>query len=313
MNDSVGTTLLIIGNGFDLDLGLNTRYSDFWNSKRWQEAQSSCPEKYLVDSLEKFRVSHQWFDLESGLQEGAKRLLNKLGPDFDASNYRQSFDILKNELKAYIEDVQAHFSLKEQSVAINILSAVELNSAFNSIYTFNYTSLIELAHRCDIYDLPPVQHIHGSLEASDDIILGIELEDPSIIPPQLTFLIKSNSPYYHFNHLLSDLEAADEVIFFGHSINGMDFPYFKEYFRRLAESSAPINDKKRITIITYDAGSAMLIKDNFRMNGIDVRTLYNRVLLDFIYTRDIYEGKQMDVDKLSAMLSHLRVKDMITR
>lgn len=32
-NDLGASAMLIIGNGFDLDMGLNTRYSDFASSK----------------------------------------------------------------------------------------------------------------------------------------------------------------------------------------------------------------------------------------------------------------------------------------
>ena len=43
--------LLIVGNGFDLDLGLQTRYSDFWDSDRWKVIKNTCPEQYLIKSL----------------------------------------------------------------------------------------------------------------------------------------------------------------------------------------------------------------------------------------------------------------------
>ena len=147
--------------------------------------------------------------------------------------------------------------------------------------------------------------VHGSLEANDQIILGIEVEDFDAIPPQLTFLIKSNSPYYHFTHLLKDLENADDVIFFGHSVNGMDFPYFKSYFMDL--STLPINklENKHITIITYDEYSAMEIKDNFRRNGIDVRNLFNKVAMNFIMTKGVYEGKESEIAKLEVLKNEI--------
>lgn len=34
-------TTLVIGNGFDLDLGMNTRYSDFAKSEYWPKDVSS--------------------------------------------------------------------------------------------------------------------------------------------------------------------------------------------------------------------------------------------------------------------------------
>lgn len=294
--------LLILGNGFDLDLGLHTRYSEFWESESWKTARQSCPEKYLVSSLERYRITHQWFDLESGLQDGANRLLNRLSHDFDGRNYYESFHILVNELRKYIKEQQEHFTPNSNSVAERILRAINARPLYKCIYTFNYTDIVTMSQRFHVSELPPVYYMHGSLQPDDQIILGVEVEDFSSIPPQLTFLIKSNSPYYHYNNLLNDLEKAEDVVFFGHSINGMDFPYFKEYFMSLNSMPMIHRRKRHVTIITYDEQSEMQIKDNFRANGIDVRSLYNKVALEFIQTKGIYENNRAEIEKLNEMM-----------
>lgn len=297
--------ILILGNGFDLDLGLHTRYSEFWESEKWKSVKGTCPEPYLVSSLEKYRVTHNWFDLESGLYDGAIRLRNRLNSSFVANEYYDSYQILIKELKEYLLNQQENFTLKENSVAEQLLRSVGSSNSLKCIYSFNYTDINAISERFHIAHLPPVNHVHGSLEANDQIILGIEVEDFDAIPPQLTFLIKSNSPYYHFTHLLKDLENADDVIFFGHSVNGMDFPYFKSYFMDL--STLPINklENKHITIITYDEYSAMEIKDNFRRNGIDVRNLFNKVAMNFIMTKGVYEGKESEIAKLEVLKNEI--------
>lgn len=127
------------------------------------------------------------------------------------------------------------------------------------------------------------------------------MEDFNSIPSQLTFLIKSNSPYYHYTNLQNDLEMSEDVIFFGHSINGMDFPYFKDFFSWLIDLPVKSGRKKNVTIITYDVESEMQIKDNLRRNGIDVRSLFNKVALDFILTKEIYEGNEMELRKLDKL------------
>jgi len=298
----MGDGLLILGNGFDLDLGLHTCYSEFWESDRWEEVKLSCPEPYFVQSLERYRITHHWFDLESGLKEGASRLLNRLKQNYDVSDYFSSFQMLIKELKDYIQDQQEHFEPKDNSVALQLLKVINRRGPLKCIYTFNYTDLEHISERFHVTNLPPLNYMHGSLKSDDQIILGIEVEDFSSIPPQLTFLIKSNSPYYHHSNLLADLYNADNVIFFGHSINGMDFPYFKEYFLKMV--NMPINQdwKPQITIITYDEQSARQIKDNFRANGIDVRSLYNKVRLEFILTKSIYEGSSLEKEKLKRIV-----------
>ena len=290
--------LLIIGNGFDLDMGLHTRYSEFWDSDRWKEIKNTCPEQYLITSLERYRITNHWFDLESGLQDGAAKLLKKLNGSFDNRNYYDSFQILKSELKSYIKNQQESFEPNTNSVAEQIMHAIDSNKSLKSIYTFNYTDIKDISKRYHISELPPVNYIHGSLYPNDDIILGIEVEDFLSIPSQLTFLIKSNSPYYHSSNLLDDLEMSENIIFFGHSINGMDFPYFKDFFERLVGLPRELHKKKNVTIITYDMESEMQIKDNLRRNGIDVRSLYNKVALVFILTKEVYNENEVELRKL---------------
>ena len=298
--------LLIIGNGFDLDLGLQTRYADFWDSERWKEMKEKCPEQYLIKSLEQYRITNHWFDLESGLQVGATKLLKKIDGRFDNKNYYESYRMLVGELKDYIKNQQETFTPNTNSVAEQILHAIDSKKSIKSIYTFNYTDIIDISKRFHISGLPPVNYIHGSLSPEDDIILGIEVEDFSSIPSQLTFLIKSNNPFYHSTNLQNDLEMSENIIFFGHSINGMDFPYFKDFFSWLIDYPMKTGRKKNVTIITYDAESEMQIKDNLRRNGIDVRSLFNKVTLDFILTKEIYKGNEMELRKLD------KLKDMMS-
>lgn len=301
--------LLIIGNGFDLDLGLHTRYSDFWACEKWKSAREALPEPYVISSLEKYRITHNWFDLETGLLYGAMRQRGILFSSSTIQNYKESFHILVNELKDYVLGQQEHFIIKKDSVAKRLLDAIAFSEDPICIYTFNYTDLEQISDRLNVTSLPPIFHVHGSLRPDDQIILGIELEDISKINNQLTFLIKSNNPQYHYNHLLRDLASWDNVIFFGHSINGMDFPYFKDYFINLSSIPVDVSEKKHITIITYDELSAMEIKDNFRRNGIDVRNLFNRVEMEFIMTKSIYDGNKREIAKFDKLKSKISILD----
>lgn len=298
--------LIILGNGFDLDLGLHTRYSDFWHSENWKEAKKTCPEKYFIRSLEDYQITHNWFDLESGLLEGATRLRGRLNKNYDKINYYKSFQILIKELKNYILAQQENFIPNKNSVAEQIFNSIGYGNSLKCIYNFNYTDISKIIEKFKITSLPEVYHVHGSLQPDDHIILGIEVEDFASIPPQLTFLIKSNSPHYHYTHLLRDLENADDVIFFGHSINGMDFPYFKDYFMSLATLPTMQLRNKHITIITYDENSAMQIKDNFRRNGIDVRNLFNKVEMEFLLTKSVYDGNKREITKLDSLKQRLQ-------
>lgn len=66
--------LLIIGNGFDLDLGRATRYSDFAKSEFWPKNLHSQLYEYLNQKSQ----IEKWFDLEGELanyvQKAAKTI-----------------------------------------------------------------------------------------------------------------------------------------------------------------------------------------------------------------------------------------------
>ena len=67
---------LIIGNGFDIDLGLNTRFSDFANAKDfWPENDGSKLSAYL----ESKKSVEKWFNLEGALREYAMSVSGEFG------------------------------------------------------------------------------------------------------------------------------------------------------------------------------------------------------------------------------------------
>ena len=64
-------TTLVIGNGFDLDLGMNTRYSDFTKSGYWPKDVSSSSHN-LQQYLNERKDMDCWFDLEQCLLDYCK-------------------------------------------------------------------------------------------------------------------------------------------------------------------------------------------------------------------------------------------------
>ena len=56
----------IIGNGFDLNLGLKTSYSDFVNSKDFKSLLNKG--NYLVDYLDGKHNLQKWIDVENELK-----------------------------------------------------------------------------------------------------------------------------------------------------------------------------------------------------------------------------------------------------
>lgn len=63
--------LLIIGNGFDIDLGLKTKYSDFAKSKYWEKLVENTygVDQDLLNALKEAKETEAWFDIEKTMND----------------------------------------------------------------------------------------------------------------------------------------------------------------------------------------------------------------------------------------------------
>lgn len=296
--------ILILGNGFDLDLGLKSRYRDFMNSSTWKGAKGreyllSCN---LLNYLEEKNEIETWFDAESELLNYALEITEGTfrSPQKTDSDGHEFFQAM---LKKYLLKEQENFTPNKDSIAAKLMAAVIQNGFFNEIFTFNYTELNKTLAKFRLNTKISTTYMHGSLEDNDNIILGIETD--KTIHKDYQFLFKTNSRFYRSNSLIESMESANEIIFFGHSINGMDFPYFKEFF---VKQSKPAEESKRkyITIFTYDNDSDQQIRNNFREAGIDLRDLMQRNNMTFIETKSLSIGDNFELKKWNELISHLK-------
>ncbi|MBP5366437.1 MAG: SIR2 family protein [Bacteroidales bacterium] len=267
--------VLIIGNGFDLDLGLKTRYIDFVNSKRyWPQGEQIQKNVYRKQGLLAFlndkAKSDNWFDLERSLKEFATSTSEYL--DFKYNRYNgkdesiQLFNELTRKLSLFIKKREKNDKLKNRSFASYVISKCMY---FNKIYTFNYTDINHLAERLGYSTSCNVVHIHGSIK-ENSIILGVD--GGSTLLPDYGFLRKTISKNYKSNYLNRDLKDADEVIFFGFSFSKIDFGYFSEFFNSLLEQEK----RKTIIVITKDNDSIYDIKSRIEDEGISLSRLYEK-------------------------------------
>lgn len=286
--------ILIIGNGFDLDLGMNTRYSDFANSEIWKQSFQDDIQLYrpdtLIGYLNKEKEKNAWFDIEQSMLNYVTNKKNEYGiPDSDINDDKNSFCKLCHALSMYLKHEQKYYKQRKNNVAVEVLKAIAANGYFCSIYTFNYTSLRQIASDNGMtLGETNVMHVHGSL-ADDDIILGVMADNASVVPEEYSFLYKGNCRYYRSNNMATDLDEANELVIFGHSVNGMDFDYFRDFFLKQAGEKGDFK-KKRITIFTYDENSDSHIRNSIRKIGINPRQLFNRNELCFIHTKLLSEG-----------------------
>ena len=107
--------VFVIGNGFDIDLGLKTKYSDFAGSKFWKNliADTFVYSQDLLAALEEAKRTETWFDIEKTMEHYARSLrvdtLTKEMTDRDKANFKS----LSSALTEYLKDVQNNSRLND--------------------------------------------------------------------------------------------------------------------------------------------------------------------------------------------------------
>ena len=262
-------SVLILGNGFDLDLGIKTKYEQFAESEYWPFKDSNSFEE---DSLPFFLNKHKsqvdtWFDLEELLACYATSESHDLPPK-KIKQAIQDFITLSKALKEYLIRQEEEFiermnnsmgHAKTMSPAQRVLQLF-LKKQVRSIYTFNYTNTYRIANQLILNVQDIFNHVHGST-LEDNIILGAG--DQRQIKDVFFEFYKSANPFYKSNNLVEDLNKADEVYIFGHSLGKNDHDYFSEFFKMASSKTvhrpfAP--DKIKVRIFTFDGNSEIELK-----------------------------------------------------
>ena len=281
MNDAVvitygkkdlgANTLLIIGNGFDLDLGLNTRYSDFANSKFWPFRNRICG---MGGYLNRHKKADKWFDLEDSMAKYCSKpyltiLPQPLRTQIER-NDKIDDDTLVNRLSDYLSSeldrVLNGELFSKDSVAASLLKSICTTIVPGTIYTFNYTDLKTIASALgsDVEVGCNPHYVHGRL-IDHSIIIGFN-ERPEI-KEAYKYCVKSHRVKYSTTTLFNSLENYDSIIFFGLSFGDIDSVYFSDFFNKIVNGNL---FDKYIRIVTKDDKSRQSIFSNLkRMTGSD--------------------------------------------
>lgn len=291
--------VFIIGNGFDLDLGWNTRYSDFATSQYWPTSNYNFYQN-LQRVLQEKAYIEKWFDLEQVLLEYAilpptKEYYNRTN-DYLKED-KKFFEKVSTSLTEYLQNEQKKTPIKKDSIAIKVLKAIVNNGYFTSIYSFNYTDLNVVASKAGISPVS-YEHVHGNIK-DNSIILGVK--DSAELKEGYSFLYKTFNRHYESHPIQYDLMDADEIVFFGHSLGVNDYHYFQRFFQKQCDEQLERKDGKDITIITYNETSRISILEQLRKmndNKTDQLFLLNR--LQFICTEN------GETEKLKKFLKRLQ-------
>lgn len=289
--------VLIIGNGFDLDLGLKTRYSDFASSPFWKF--NDAEKRYRRDLAHELFVAKnesKWLDIEQVIEEYAKAPESKsIGSDQEQIDFRdedkQTFETLIKTLTEYLR-LEQEKDVDAKSLAAKVLNECINNGCFDTIYSFNYTDLRLIAKKLNITRPFKCKYVHGTLEGNR-IILGVR-EDVEL-KSGYDYLRKTFSRYYSSSQLTFDLDKSNEIVFFGHSLSKNDYHYFDKFFNSQCNENLEEKQSKHITFFTYDYSSEVEIKRQlWEMNRHRTDRLYTNNDVHFILTKEPDQSELTD-------------------
>lgn len=269
--------LLIVGNGFDLGIGFKTSYNDFMISPEFPSPESSGLAQHLVSVKDK---NLGWVDIEQELSTYSRNWweMKKRGLNVDfrgfTEEFRSEYESLKNGLWSYLKNVTSHSPvIARDNPAKCVLDDLGIDQR---IVTFNYTDTIErLSYGYYCSQKNNLLHIHGSLEAGDNIVFGVE--DSAELPKEHVFLYKAYSQSKKIYEFSQWLKEADKIIFYGYSLGDTDRQYFAKSLQELCKGTG---NEKELVFYYYDRDAYDNLNwqlQQFTNNKLSLLEMYNHV------------------------------------
>lgn len=271
--------VLILGNGFDMDLGRRTSYKNFIEDRRfWPFGRTK---QGLGAWLNIQAKTEKWYDLEMLLRTYASLNTND-GIIFNESMDKKQFQLLRQRMADFLKDIE-NKEFKHSTMATNLLWWLNSLWHITKVYSFNYTDVQKVLKEIGIENEVICEYVHGNL-LSKTQILGVD--DSAQVRNGYEFLYKTFQSSYHSHSLLEDLRTSDCVIFYGLCFGSIDYPYFRIFFQeRCSEELYSIEQKKKyIYFFTKDENSETEIKKNLmKMNDNRLMQFYAFNEVAFFY------------------------------
>jgi hypothetical protein len=241
-------SVLIIGNGFDLNLGFETGYKHFIKSEQFQKLLEQ--KNGIAQYLKSAQVLNNWIDIENEFQKFSNSFNNKYGPSYQTDIVKGWYLEIVDALVNYLSTLD--YTLYDRnSVAFKLLQNLAgdtLNPDFFpnpvvlSVFDFNYTPSVSLILKELGYE-SKIRHVkvHGGLEKRD-IVFGVS--DNCDFYSDHIFLLKSALPTFPAINFTTELKDSREIHMFGHSLGNMDYRYFKDFFTDVVQAGRYYNGTK---------------------------------------------------------------------
>lgn len=292
--------LIVLGNGFDLDLDFRTSYKDFFKNTN-DILNGGFP--FVLGGEDYHALGRHilgqaikgWYDLEDILAKYGSQGVYTFNQGEDARSDRKDYDALVNSLSLYLKSLD-YSKPKKASVAARVLEGLCNCLISPMVYSFNYTDVQAIANALGL-TVGTVSYVHGSLK-NDDIILGVG--DYGKLSPLYDYMYKTSNPKYKSTKLFQELDACNNLLIFGLSLSQVDYPYFEAFFKKVASGTYGTERKKFIRIFTYDDESRMDILRNLRAMNQGMISLFNNSDFDIVRTKD-----NIDEPKVAALIEKI--------
>lgn len=207
--------VLVIGNGFDLDLGLPTSCDDFLSSNDFAGIERSG--NRFAEYLRRRQNQQRWVDIELELAVYSTQMRGQ---------FLEDYQTLCRALSEYICGLD-YSTLDKKAKAATVLEELVAESKELCIVNFNYSRSLEMFE----IDKQRVNVIHVHGRAKDNkIVFGVH--DRARIAEGDIFLRKSAAPSFFDDCLISSImrHAYRSVTVFGHSLGESDHSQFEAFF-----------------------------------------------------------------------------------
>ena len=276
--NSSNPKMIIVGNGFDISVGIKSSYNNFVEYLRVEEKLETNEDIYNFNKLflQKFDgKSLNWNDLESIFENHIKEI-NEITYNSD-DEIRSIYSV--TEINAYLKELEDLFSSylsdfyekwhNSYRVQRNNKSSLVVNEVYKNI--FKYADVVNFNYTSTLYDLNLVQtgsvsnqkyfQVHGSLFDKNIIFgggfTGNEEYSGFNVPgsmdnDKLIRIKKDTSLFEKRSQLIEKIKKykknSVDTYIIGHSIYGSDLPFLSKIFEK----------SKRIYLFYY--GNDYLIK-----------------------------------------------------
>ena len=294
-------TVVVLGNGFDLDLGWNTSYKDFFNHNYGGRSIT-----LVDDSLIQYIINHAgkkdtWYDLEKMLSDYCVLKSQEERTEQQLLDDSLDYGELRTKLKKFIAEgttTPADSNSFAYKLLNKCIESAKIHRSSNDIspviFSFNYSNLGKVISQIDPKATFDYHAVHGTLE-KNNIIFGFN--NRSDIKREYRCYQKSHDDSYESHNILPALMDASNIIFFGMSMGDIDGAYYAEVLRKTSVVGGfRSRMHKNITFVTYDSESRLAIKNNLQDAGIDTMVLCNTNNVKFILT-----SKRKELETKNAM------------